>query len=407
MWLYIISALGNLSGHFIPVLQFFMIVCFVYGAIQFTRIKRINALDGIVLFYFAYAIVNAVLIDYPNHFRFLVQAFVFQVCPLMCYFIARNNELDLEYILKKMLVPLTIVMVIGVYCHLVQPAWYSALKWVSIYEKYGTGYVNDYSVIEQMRLTSIFNSSYYVAFATLFFSVYLLYALSFRALKTRVKLLYISLLVLSVVVMIFANHRATLLGFMIAYLFCFVRGKNKAMRGYLVIGAGVIAVIFITIMFSSEEYASYITARFQSVTTQAGIEDRLEHTGGEQNLLSLFGDGYGHHSLRAREYGSWALIDSQYQKELGELGVFGFILFILMLLITALKAIDKRNDAGLELCIFLFFVEAFIGASALAIDSEYSFIFWYALGKISQKSSERKRNARLAEANIVLAPVKL
>jgi len=380
----------------------------MYGAIQFTRIKRINALDGIVLIYFTYAIVNAVLIDYPNHFHFLVQAFIFQVCPLMCYFIARNNELDMDYILKKMLVPLTIVMVIGVYCHLAQPAWYSALRWASVYDKYGTGYVADYSVIEQMRLTSIFNSSYYVAFSTFFFSVYLLYSLNFNYLKTREKLLYAALLVLCVVVMIFANHRTTLLGFMIAYLFCFVRGKNKTMRGYLLIGAGIIAVIFITIMFSSEEYAGYITMRFQSVSTQAGIEERLEHTGGEQNLLSLFGDGYGHHSLRAREYGSWALIDSQYQKELGELGIVGFSFFIIMLLITALKAVDKRNNAGLELCIFLFFVEAFIGASALAVDSEYSFIFWYALGKISQKSSERKRNAMLGVSNkTVLAPVKV
>ena len=392
MWLYIIAALANLTGYFVPVLQLLMIVCFVYGTMQLTRIKSMNILDSIILLYLIYVTINSVVIDYPHHLSFLVHAFIFQLCPLMCYFIARTNELELETIFRKMMLPMIIVMVLGLYFHLAQPEWYTAIKWAIIYDKYGTTHLTDNNIIEQMRLTSIFGSSYYIAFSTLFFSVYLLYALTFRTLKRNEKFFYVALIFICVAVMIFANHRTTLLGFMIAYIYCFIRGRNKDMRGYMILGAVVIAALFIAIMFSSEEYMNYIKMRFEGVTTEEGYQERLDHTGGEQNLLSLFGDGYGRHSLRAREYGGWALIDSQYQKELGELGIFGFTMFVLILLISGINAINRRHNTGLELCIFLFFIEAFIGASALSVDSEYSFIFWYTLGKISQKSAYYKRH---------------
>ena len=407
MWLYIISALATLAGQFIPVLQIFMLICYIYGALQLVQIKNINFLDGIILIYSTYALVSSIGIDYPNHLHFLIHAFIFQVCPLMCYFIARNNEISLESVFKRMLVPMVIVMILGLYFYYAEPQWYTAIKWAIIYERYGN-YASQNSIIEQMRLTSIFSSSYYIAFATFFFSTYLLYALNFRTLSTSQKFLYVVLLVICVLVIILANHRTTILGFMISYAYCFLKGTNKSTRKYMVLGGGVIAIIFIAIVFSSEEYMNYISARFQSVTTEEGYQERLEHTGGEQNLLSLFGDGYGRHSLRAREYGGWALIDSQYQKELGELGIVGFTMFMIILLVTGFKAINKRYDAGLELCIFLFFIEAFIGASCLAIDSEYSFIFWYVLGKINQKSINwrKKRNLSVPDKkNMALSAI--
>jgi len=385
MWLYFVVGIINLVGFFVPLLQFFMIVCFLYGVQQFSKIKKINELDTMIIIYFTYIIINSIVIDYPNHLKFLVQAFIFQICPLMCYFIGRTNELSVEAILKKMLVPLTIAMVLGVYFHLEQPGWYNAMKWTTIYDRYGNN-ITDYGVIEHMRLSSIWNSSYYIGFATLFFSVYLLYAISFRPLKQKEKLLYVALIVLSVFVLIYANHRTTILGFIIAYLYCFIRGRNKSIHLYFLLGGVIIAFIFVTIMLSSSEYTEYISLRFQSVTTEGGIQERLEHTGGEQVLNTVLGNGYGRYSLRAREYGGWAIIDSEYQKQLGELGVIGFTLFVVILLIGLAKSVNKRNDAGLELCIMLFYVEAFIGASALSVDSEYSFIFWYVLGKISQKS---------------------
>ena len=410
MWLYVIAALVTLTGQFVPVLQLFMIICFLYGVFQLMKTKKHNFLDGIVLIYLAYALVNSIIIDYPHHLHYLIHAFIFQVCPLMCYFIARNNELDIETIFKKMLVPMAIVMVLGLYFYYAEPQWYTAIKWAIIYDRYGTTNINDYSIIEQMRLTSIFGSSYYIAFSTFFFSTYLLYALNFRTLKTSRKLLYVVLLVICVLVIILANHRTTILGFMIAYAYCFFKGTNKKERKYMILGGGVIAIIFIAIIFSSEEYLNYITARFQGVTTEEGYQERLEHTGGQQNLLSLFGDGYGRHSLRAREYGGWALIDSQYQKELGELGIVGFAMFMIILLITGIKAINKKHNAGSELCIFLFFIEAFIGASCLAIDSEYSFVFWYVLGKINQKSINWRKKRFLSvpdNKHIELSAVKI
>lgn len=385
MWLYFIVGVGRLFGIYIPLLQLFMIICFMYGVAKFFDLKKITAIDIIMFIYVAYIIVNSIVIDYPHHNRFLIQAFIFQLCPLMCYFIARSNDLSVETILKKMLIPITIAMVLGVYFHIAQPGWYTAIKWNTIYERYGE-YVSDYNVIEQMRLTSIWNSSYYIAYATLFFSVYLLYALSFNTLKSKKRYLFYILLILCIVVLIYANHRATILGFIIAYVFCFFQGKNKKMRGKMLFGAGLIALIAINIIFSSPEYLDYISKRYTSVTTEEGLQERLEHTGGEQELFTLFGHGYGRHSLRAREYGWWAIIDSEYQKQLGELGIIGFTMFVIILIFALRSAFVQRDLKGLELCIFLFYIETFLGASALSVDSEYSFIFWYVLGKINQKN---------------------
>lgn len=408
MWWQVIAAIISLVWGFIPIRQLFMILCFFCGVIRFTQIKRINSLDAIIMFYLVYVILNAVAIDYPNHFYFLVHAFIFQFCPIMCYFMARTNDLELEEIFKKMLIPMTIVMLVGIYLYFAEPSWYMAIKWARIYEKYGD-YANDNSIIAQMRMTSIFDSSFYLAYATFFFSAYLLFALSFKSLKTSQTILYVILIAVCVVVLMLANHRTTILGFVIAYLYCYIKGKKKGIRVYMLLGAGAIAIIVIALIFSSQEYLDYIKMRFTEVSTDEGFQERLEHTGGGQNLLTLFGDGYGHHSLRAREYGGWALIDSQYQKELGELGIFGFSIFVFMLLITGLRAINKRNGTGLELCVFLFYLEAFIGASALSIDSEYSIIFWYALGKISQKSSQKsiyKPMSATKQGNLVLSSVK-
>lgn len=388
MWLYFIVGVGRLFGVYIPLLQLFMVVCFMYGATNFFVLKKINALDIMMFIYVAYIIINSIVIDYPHHLRFLIQAFIFQLCPLMCYFIARSNDITMESILKKMLVPITIAMVLGVYFHFTQPTWYTAIKWNTIYERYGE-YVSDYNVIEHMRLTSIWNSSYYIAYATLFFSVYLLYSLSFNKLNSKKRHLIYLLLILCVVVLIYANHRATILGFIIAYIYCFLQGKNKNMRIKMLFGAGLIALITINIIFSSPEYFDYISQRYTSVTTEEGLQERLEHTGGEQELFSLFGHGYGRHSLRAREYGWWAIIDSEYQKQLGELGIIGFSMFVIILLFAIRSAFIQRDLKGLELCILLFYIETFLGASALSVDSEYSFIFWYVLGKINQKKAYR------------------
>lgn len=388
MWLYILHAIVHLTGAYAFVLTFFMLLCFLGGVFSFPRLRCYNSLDLLVLAFVIYIFLNTIAIDYPNHLEFLIFAFFFQFCPLLCYFIARTNDLELETIFKKMMVPITIIMVLGLYFHLAQPEWYSAAKWAVLYDRYGA-YMTEDQIQEHMRLTSIFNSSYYVAYATFFYSAYLLYALTFKELNKGTKFLYMSLLLLSVVVLLFANHRSTILGFLITYLYCFLKGKNKVMRSYMIFGALLIAAITVVIIFSSEEYLHYITMRFEGVTTEEGFEGRFEHTRGEQDILSVFGGGYGRYSIRAREYGGWSLIDSQYQNVLGELGIVGLIFFILILFVASYKGVHYNKRLRLELCVFLFFVPAFLGASALTIDSEYSFIFWYVLGKISLKSSHK------------------
>lgn len=402
MWLYVIHAVINLSGSFAFILSLFMLLCFASGLLGLLQMKHFNSLDIIVFVFLMIIAFNIIAVDYPHHLKFLIFAFVFQICPMMCYFTARTNEIELELVLKKMLIPITFIMILGVYLHLAQPEWYTSIKWSLMYDRYGTNYITENQVIEHMRLTSIFNSSYYVAYATFFFSSYLLYALSFGCLDLKRKTLYIGLLLICVLVLFYANHRSTILGFIVTYVFCFIKGSNKAIRRYMIVGVGVIAAIVVIILFSSEDYSNYISMRFQEVSTKSGFQERFDHTGGELDLLSFMGQGFGRYSIRAREYGGWALIDSQYQNILGELGIVGIIVFLLILIVALVKAFNNSRKVGLELCVFLFFVIAFLGASALTIDSEYSFIFWYALGRISKKSSHITRKIPLTTENAIL-----
>jgi len=385
MWIYIIYGVTNLMGGYAFVYQSFMLTSLGYGFLLMFKIKNANILDACIFIYFLYFIFNALLIDYPRHETFLVYALVYQFSPFMFYFIARSNELELEVVLKKMMIPITIAMVFGLYCYITEPEWYMAIKWAWINDVYGQ-YVTDRNVIEKMRLTSFWDSSYYMAFSTLFYSAYLMFSLVFKDLQRRRRILYYILLGICVLVLTFGQHRVCLFAFVLIYVFCIIKVRDIKRRTVLLIGAGIIGTVFIILVSTSPEYYEYVMSRLQSATSEEGINERFEHTGGGQDLLSLFGDGYGSHSLRARDFNGWAIIDNQYQNVLGELGIVGFVLFVLILLISTALGLIGRRKTRMELFILFFYLVAFFGSSPLIVVSEYSFLFWYTLGKISQKS---------------------
>lgn len=385
MWLYVIYGVADLFGFYAWTYQILMFFCFAFGCIQFGKIRNFNVIDILVFTYISYILLNSIAIDYPQHLRFWINALIFQICPFMCYFIARTTNYATDDILEKMIIPMAIVMVLGIYFFYAQPDWYTARKWEAIYDRYGEG-INSNNIIEKFRLSSIWQSSYYISFATIIFINYLIYEITQRDLEKKRKIIIYSLLGVSIVTLILTQHRSCFAGVALTYAYYVLTTKKVKLKMFLLLlGAG-IGVVFIYIMYSSPEYTEYVLSRLQDASSVAGIEDRLEYTGGNVDLNTVFGQGYGRYMLKAREYGGWSIIDSEYQKHLAELGYVGFTIFVLIILSSLFKGLTHKGNE-LELCILLFFVVAFVGASALSINSEYSFVFWYIVGRISRNKN--------------------
>ena len=156
------------------------------------------------------------------------------------------------------------------------------------------------------------------------------------------------------------------------------------MRFYMILFASFLVVVVIFIFVNNPEMFDYVMKRVMEVSESSGFEDRLEHTGGGNiDLFSLFGNGYGRYSMRARDYGAWAIIDSEYQKHLAELGVIGFLMLVFMLASGFLVSISKRSLL-VNTLILGFYIVTFVGASALSASLEFPFVFWLVLGEISR-----------------------
>ena len=367
------------------------------------KIRSLNVIDILVFIYLSYILLNTIAIDYPQHLRFWINAFIFQICPFMCYFIARTTNYATEEVLERMTLPMAIVMVLGIYFYYAQPDWYTTQKWDAIYDRYGEG-INANNIIEKFRLSSIWKSSYYISFATIIFINYLIYEITHKTLEKKEKIIIFTLLGISVVTLILTQHRSCFAGAALTYAYYVLTTKKAKLKMYLLLlGAG-IAIAFVYILYSSPEYTEYVTSRFLDASSVAGIEDRLEYTGGNVDLNTVFGQGYGRYMLKAREYGGWSIIDSEYQKHLAELGYVGFTIFALLIISALFKGLTHKGNE-LELCILFFYVVAFVGASALSINSEYSFVFWFIVGRISRNKNVelQSKSTKPKEAIAVVA----
>lgn len=382
--------MGLLSfvGIYAMTFQLLMLVSVVYGILLISRFRINSFLDVFLLAYLFYIFINSLVIDYPNHFNLWYRDVIFSLLPITCYFIAKNTSYDLERLLSKMAIPITIAMLLGVYFYFDNPTWYSALKYAHLNDYYGYtegGYIPEYMMREAFRLSSIWVTPYVIGYANAAFIVLLVVRLLFKPLSTKERRISTFLFVLSVAVLILAGFKAALLSFVLFVGWVFYKSKRSKQKTlFLILG---VALLFILVYFftTDSDYGNYFVERFKDATSEEGLSSRLERTGGGIDLWTFLGNGFGHYGISAKDFGLVTIQDSQYQKTLAELGVFGFAIFIILLL-GALVSSFRKKELILEFGIVLFYAISFIGSSSISAETTFSFVFWYAMGSISKKT---------------------
>ena len=390
MWLYIIMGLLSFVGIYAMTFQLLMLISFIYSLLLLSRFKINNYLDIVLFSYLFCVLINSLAVDYPNHFNLWYRDVIFSLLPISCYFIAKNSSYDLERLLSKMTIPITIAMLLGVYFYFDNPPWYSALKYAQLNDHYGytEGYVPDYMMREAFRLSSIWVTPYVIGYANASFIVFLIVRLLFKPLSTKERRISTALFVLSVVVMILAGFKAALLSFVLFVIWSFIKSKKSKQKTLFFVLGIALLVLFVFILTNDSDYGNYFVERFKDATSEEGLSSRLEHTGGGIDLWTFWGNGFGHYGISAKTFGSVTIQDSQYQKTLAELGVFGFTIFIILLLGALLNSVRKK-ELILEFGVILFYTISFIGSSSISAETTFSFVFWYAMGSVSKKTIVR------------------
>lgn len=404
MWLYIIMGLLSWVGIYPMTFQILMLAGVLYCVVLIPKYKISNFIDLFVILYIVYIFLNAIGSDYPHKYELLRNELIFSAFPVSFYFIAKSTGEGIEKYLKKMIVPMTVVMVIGIILYIVNPPWYSALKYAQLLDSYGytEATVPERMEREAFRLSSIWNTAYVIGYANGVFILFLLNKIVSGVREKKERRITYALFVLSFVVMILAGFKSLLLAFAVSIFIFIALIRERKKRIGLIFGAGAIVLIAaITIISIDSEYYNFFIQRFQDAMSEEGMSYRLEHTGGGIELNSLFGAGFGHYGMAAKNFNGWFIQDSQYQKTLAELGVFGFTIFVLLLLTSGFSAL-KRNTI-LELCILATYMISFVGSSSISAETTFPFIFWYVLGCISYKSSSKSKiNHQLKTINRVV-----
>lgn len=390
MWLYILMGLLSWVGIYPMTFQILMLAGVLYSVVLIPKYKISNFIDLFIIIYIVYIFLNAIGSDYPHKYELLRNELIFSAFPVSFYFIAKSTGEGIDKYLKKMIVPMIVVMVIGIILYIVNPPWYSALKYAQLLDSYGytEATVPERMEREAFRLSSIWNTAYVIGYANGVFILYLLNKIISGIQEKKQRRITYALFVLSFVVMILAGFKSLLLAFAVSIFIFIALIKERKKRIKLIFGAGAVITIAAIVAISIDsDYYQFFIQRFQDAMSEEGMSYRLEHTGGGIELDSFFGAGFGHYGMAAKNFNGWFIQDSQYQKTLAELGIFGFSLFVLLLISAGLSALNRK--CILELCILVTYMISFIGSSSISAETTFPFIFWYMLGCISYKSSSR------------------
>lgn len=344
-----------------------------------------NMLDLFVMLFIIYILINSLLIDYPHKWRLWYSAVFTNVLPMLFYYIAKSTKYEIEDILRKATIPIIIAIIFGLIVHYTRPGWYVAMVMRQIYDNYG-GNTSDEVLMSMFRLSSFWSTPYVIGYAAIYYANYLLYNIFSINHNTKTKRNYFILFVLTAVVILLTLFRATIYSLVLSLGYMMFFAKNKIRPAYIIITI-LASMLTVSVLFNeSTAEGEYFRERMTKGLEKEHLEERLEHTGGDIDLNTTFGQGFGRYGGTARQYGYWAIQDSEYQKVAAELGAVGMLPFIGIIACALLMSFRKKQ-LQLEFTIILFFAIAFMGSSCISSETTFPFIFWYVLGRISLKNS--------------------
>lgn len=375
--------------------QLFFVINALCGMVLIRRTFK-NSMDYLVIIFIIYNILNGIIIDYPHHQFLFYKAFICELSAIFFYFIGRNVDWNIIEVLTKTKYPLLFAAFCGICSFFIMPSWYLNMKSAMLEDS--SGYEG--AIGETFRLSSFWGHPYQLGYAIAIFSSYSI----MNCFNNPKKKYYIIISTFLFLVLILCQLRVCILFYTLVFIYQFI--INRKENFFIKISKlSAVVILFLIIVyylfdFLSPEQLDYITTHTDQLLKSGAVDDRLAYTkmGLNNDIFdSFFGYGVGHFSQNARVFNIPALVDCEYQKKLAELGFFGFSIFIMIIIGAILKILNNFKDNTCANSIVLFYVIASIGASCISNVHQYPYMFWFALGYLSNNNNSLMKNENVYE----------
>lgn len=377
-WVLVFSALLNIffkitwfSSTIYPILIYIVVI------LERKRLN-VNYFDYLWMLYLLVVLFSWLVNDYPFKYILILRCISEQFAYSMCYWIVRKNpKLSANNIIECSYFPLLITSIMGIYFYFSPPSWYMSMT------KEGT---TDFTIMEFLRLRSIFPDSYIISYFLGIAIVYILVQMAKGKLLNK-KFAYLFIGVFSITLFLTLTRSiivAVLVGVLVIVIYSIKYHKLSNVKPILV---GLIMIIFTSslIIMNLEGYEKdFFTSKIASITDEnasENVEERLFLN--KKTEYALVGDGVGRHNMYADKYIKSSLRDGEYNKLIVEQGYIGFLVFIIIVVSALYKCLKNFDGLLFELIMILFLLLSMIAANPISTGDKHPIIYWLILGQIA------------------------
>ena len=312
---------------------------------------------------------------YDHKFILILRFLGYDFAFMMAYSIGANFKTN-EYLdfFEKMLLPVSILAVIGLWLFVSPPGWYTARAELSD------------NIMEALRLRSIFPSPYTLSYICCILLTYIFFRIVQYGTPVKKYKYYLPLLVIT---LLLCMQRAPIGGALIggggSLIYATIVKKSFKLLNRIILSVMLIfAFTYYTFNKVDNEMLTYLNDKIMSVTnnTDEFIEKRAGYSYMEVKE-SFVGDGAGKYSPWANNYNYRNMADGQYRKILQEQGVIGLAIYVLLWVVVLWKCYYYRKYLGFELCIMLFLMFSMMGANPFSKIECHSIVYWIIIGRVS------------------------
>lgn len=367
----------------------------------YKRIEFYNIIDCLWLVEVLWIAQTWMFNDYPNKSYLIFRSFTQEIAYMMTYWIARNSSTTyLQKIIINARKPLTIGILVGLYCFFFNPRWYvdAVERTLEVNLAKGAEIKTGSSILEQLRFRSFYNGAYPIAYLCCMSLIYEFFPLLNHKRGSRINRSYINLyIIIMVLAIILCMMRAPIMccitGFIIAFVYSlkFYDAYDSLKPLSVLIGL-IILISLILLPKMDSDMLNFIMAKFVIVSNNSSefIKERFWL---QAHSFSFCGEGFGRFN-RVAEYmfNMPSIPDGEYMKMVAEQGFVGVSIILSILVLCLYKAAKYFKYLYFEFCVVVMLAICMIGADPLSIYDKHCFLFWLALGQISKFSSINKYN---------------
>lgn len=314
-----------------------------------------------------------------------------EILPFLFLYVGMNKKMSYKKFNQWFLYSSAFTLIVGLYLYFSMPTWYIDWKLAVLNESWlanGTERViNEEYVNSRVSFAAFWATSYQVSTFALITLIFLLnYFL--KGFKSKILTIF---LFISIISIILAQERVSIVYALFLILFCFFYDLNHFGIFYKKVVFVIITVIFIVLLLDIANSRlltvfSAVNERINSIDFLQMIYERYDLNGFKNWYNYFFGTGLGSGGHDAYNLGyKPSSTDSTYLKILIEKGIVGLIYFMILLWICIIKAIKNFKNYLFEILIIGFFTFGFLGANFISMP-QYIIFFWLCLGRIWNKT---------------------